>query len=395
MLNEWVFHQSLAIRGLLWGCSLVILLGIADDRWGVDALIKLAGQVLAASVMVFNGLQIDWLPVPGLGTVGLDPTTATVLSILIAVVMMNAVNFVDGLDGLAGGMAAIAATAFFLYGYRLQVGYFISSAAPAVMVSAIVIGMCAGFLCHNWAPARIFMGDSGSMLLGLLLAGTTILAIGQIDPDQLIQAAGSQTAATHKGLAVYIPLVLPFFYLALPMADMIMAVVRRTRAGMSPFAADKGHLHHRLLQFGHSKQTSVLIMYLWAGLLSLAVLLVTVTPQHRAPILVAMVLLGLGLLYLLLPIRKARRSGATRHDGSTRQAGGPAAAAEAAVNREGADGAAGNGALARGPLANGAAGPAAAGRPGPGEAPAPDVAVNGQSGRGAVHDLVPGVPPAN
>ncbi|MGH3414997.1 MAG: MraY family glycosyltransferase [Actinocrinis sp.] len=305
MLHQWVFTQSLAVPGLLWGSGVLIVLGIADDRWGVDALIKLAGQVFAASIMVLNGVQIEWLPIPGYGTVGLDPTSAAVLSILIVVVMINAVNFVDGLDGLAAGMCAIAALAYFVYGYRLQLGYFITAAAPSVMIAAIIAGMCFGFLCHNWSPARIFMGDSGSMLLGLLLAATTILAIGQVDPDQVVQAAHSQTAATHKTLAVYVTLVLPFSCLALPMADMIMAVVRRTKAGRSPFSADKQHLHHRLLQIGHSKERAVLIMYLWAGLISAAVMLVTVTAPHRPPIMVAMGAIALVLAGLVLP--KSRR----------------------------------------------------------------------------------------
>ncbi len=335
MLHQWVYTQSLAIPGLLWGSGLLFVLGVVDDRWGVDALIKLAGQVFAASVMVLSGVQINWLPIPGYGTVGLDPASAAVLSILIVVVMINAVNFVDGLDGLAGGMCAIAALAFFAYAYRLQVGYFITAAAPAVMIAAIVAGMCFGFLCHNWSPARIFMGDSGSMLLGLLLAATTILAIGQVDPDQVVAAAHSQTAATHKSLAVYIPLVLPFSCLALPMADMIMAVVRRTKAGRSPFSADKQHLHHRLLQIGHSKERAVLIMYLWAALISAAVILVTVTPPHRPPILVAMGAFAVALAVLLVPrarkhiddraVRRTARHAAVRARGVGAVA--PAAAA--------------------------------------------------------------------
>jgi UDP-GlcNAc:undecaprenyl-phosphate/decaprenyl-phosphate GlcNAc-1-phosphate transferase len=343
MLEQRVFTESLAVPGLLWGSGLLIVLGIADDRWGVDALIKLAGQVFAASVMVLNGVQIQWLPIPGYGTVSLDPTSAAVLSILIVVVMINAVNFVDGLDGLAAGMCAIAALAFFVYAYRLQVGYFITAATPGVMVAAIVAGMCFGFLCHNWSPARIFMGDSGSMLLGLLLAATTILAIGQVDPDQVIQAAHSQTAATYKSLAVYIPLVLPFSCLALPMADMIMAVVRRTKAGRSPFSADKQHLHHRLLQIGHSKQRAVLIMYSWAALICGAVILATVTPAHRPPILVAMAASVVVLVILLLPRsrrqldeRAARRNSA-RHAASARRrpaAAGPAGSAAPAAGTE-------------------------------------------------------------
>ncbi len=301
MLRQSVFDTSFAKPGLLWGSGLLVILGVIDDRWGVDALMKLAGQVFAASVMVLSGVQINWLPIPGYGNLVLDPTSAAVLSIVIVVVMINAVNFVDGLDGLAGGMCAIAAFVFFVYGYRLQRGYDISTAAPAVMVAAIVVGMCLGFLCHNWSPARIFMGDSGSMLLGLLLAATTILATGQIDPDLVRVAAGSQTAATHKTLAVYIPLVLPFSCLALPMADMVMAVVRRTKAGRSPFSADKQHLHHRLLQIGHSKVRAVLIMYLWAIMISGVVIAFTVTAQHRPPIIVGMVVDGVALAVLLLP----------------------------------------------------------------------------------------------
>jgi UDP-GlcNAc:undecaprenyl-phosphate GlcNAc-1-phosphate transferase len=289
MLHQWVFATSFAKPGLLWGSGLLVLLGVVD------------GQVFAASVMVLSGLQIDWLPIPGYGTLVLDPTSSAVLSILIVVVMINAVNFVDGLDGLAGGMCAIAAFVFFVYGYRLQHGYTISSAAPAVMVAAVVVGMCLGFLCHNWSPARIFMGDSGSMLLGLLLAATTILATGQIDPDLVREAAGSQSAATHKTLAVYIPLVLPFSCLALPMADMVMAVVRRTKAGRSPFSADKQHLHHRLLQIGHSKVRAVLIMYLWAVMISAAVIAFTVTAPHRPPIIVGMSVDAIALAVLLLP----------------------------------------------------------------------------------------------
>jgi UDP-GlcNAc:undecaprenyl-phosphate GlcNAc-1-phosphate transferase len=336
MLRQSVFDPSFAKPGLLWGSGLLVLLGVIDDRWGVDALMKLAGQVFAASVMVLNGVQIIWLPIPGYGNLVLDPTSGAVLSIVIVVVMINAVNFVDGLDGLAGGMCAIAAFVFFVYAYRLQRGYGISTAAPAVMVAAIVVGMCLGFLCHNWSPARIFMGDSGSMLLGLLLAATTILATGQIDPDLLRVAAGSQTAATHKTLAVYIPLVLPFSCLALPMADMIMAVVRRTKAGRSPFSADKQHLHHRLLQIGHSKVRAVLIMYLWAIMISGAVIAFTVTAQHRPPIIVGMVVDGVALAVLLLPrarkhIDDRAERKAARHAAPGRRPVAPAPAVAAAT----------------------------------------------------------------
>jgi UDP-GlcNAc:undecaprenyl-phosphate/decaprenyl-phosphate GlcNAc-1-phosphate transferase len=233
---------------------------------------------------------------------------------------VNAVNFVDGLDGLAAGTVGIGALVFFVYAYRLQSGYLIFSAAPGTLVVAVVVGMCLGFLCHNWSPARIFMGDSGSMLLGMLMATATILICGHVDPDQIRQVAGSQTFATHKTLpALVIPLVLPFTILALPLADMVMAVVRRTKAGRSPFAADKEHMHHRLLQIGHSKIRAVLIMYFWSALISVTVVMFSVTTQSRPLIYIAMGVMLLGLILLLLP--RARRH---LDDRAPRRSGEPA-----------------------------------------------------------------------
>jgi UDP-GlcNAc:undecaprenyl-phosphate/decaprenyl-phosphate GlcNAc-1-phosphate transferase len=195
-------------------------------------------------------------------------------------------------------------------------------------VAAILFGMCLGFLCHNWSPARIFMGDSGSMLLGLLLAATTILTCGDLDIDQVVAAAGDGTTATHKLLpALYLALVLPFTCLALPLADMVMATVRRTRAGLSPFAADKEHLHHRLLQIGHSMRRAVLIMYFWAALISGTVVMFSVAPQRRPVIIGLMGLTALGLVILLMPRvrrhlddRAARSPEAAQLDGDSRSA---------------------------------------------------------------------------
>lgn len=305
MMQIRVFQGTRTVPALLIGSALLMAVGIVDDRWGVDALIKLAGQTLAASIMVLMGVQLTWISVPGMGIVSLEPNLAVTVSVLLIVVMINAVNFVDGLDGLAAGMVAIAASCFFVYAYRLQHGYDISTIAPAATVSVILIGMCVGFLCHNWSPARIFMGDSGSMMLGMMLAVITILEFGQIDPDQLKFVAGSQATATYKAIPAFLPLVLPFCALALPFADTVMAVVRRTRAGRSPFAADAEHMHHRLLQIGHSKRRAVLIMYFWSALISFTVVMFSVSSQSRPIVLGAMGLAFLGLVILLLP--RARR----------------------------------------------------------------------------------------
>ena len=156
----------------------------------MDALIKLGGQMIAAGVMVLQGLTILWLPIPGVGTVALTPMQGTLLTVALVVITINAVNFVDGLDGLASGMVCIAAAAFFMYAYRIWYGYGIEAAAPATLFAAILMGMCLGFLPHNMHPARIFMGDSGSMLIGLVLAAGAISITGQVDPDALNAVRG-------------------------------------------------------------------------------------------------------------------------------------------------------------------------------------------------------------
>jgi UDP-GlcNAc:undecaprenyl-phosphate GlcNAc-1-phosphate transferase len=305
MMHIRFFQGTSTVPALLIGSGILMAIGIVDDRWGVDALIKLAGQTLAASIMVLMGVQLTWISVPGMGIVSLEPNLAVTVSVLLIVGMINAVNFVDGLDGLAAGMVAIAASCFFVYAYRLQHGYDISTIVPAATVSVILIGICVGFLCHNWSPARIFMGDSGSMMLGMLLAVITILEFGQIDPDQLKFVAGSQATATYKAIPAFLPLVLPFCAVALPVADTVMAVVRRTRAGRSPFSADAEHMHHRLLQIGHSKRRAVLIMYFWSALISFTVVMFSVSSQSRPIVLGAMGLAFLGLVILLMP--RARR----------------------------------------------------------------------------------------
>ena len=247
-----VFELSNEPRALLSGAALIWLVGVLDDKFELDALIKLGAQMIAAGVMVIQGLTILWIPVPGVGTVSLTAWQGNLLTVALVVITINAVNFVDGLDGLAAGMTCIAAGAFFMYAYRLWYGYGIEEAAPATLFAAILMGMCLGFLPHNIAPARIFMGDSGSMLIGLILAAGAISITGQVDPDRLGLFAGSEREATHEMLPVFIPLLLPLTIIAIPFADLVLAIVRRTWNGQSPFAADRGHLHHRLLEIGHS-----------------------------------------------------------------------------------------------------------------------------------------------
>ncbi|MFJ1794162.1 MraY family glycosyltransferase [Kitasatospora griseola] len=296
-----LFVQSADVKALLSGAGIMFVLGVLDDKWGVDALVKLGGQMIAAGVMVWQGVTVISIPVPGYGPVAVTPTQGMLISVTLVVVMVNAVNFIDGLDGLAAGMVCIAAIAFFLYSYRLWLGYGVNDAAPAALFTAVLIGMCLGFLPHNLHPARIFMGDSGSMMLGLMLAVAAISITGRVDPDLISARTGSQTLTVHAMVPIYIPLILPLTVIALPLADLLLAVVRRTWAGKSPFAADKQHLHHRLLEVGHSHSRAVLIMYFWAALIAFGTVAVSVTNTGRTVVLTMAGLCLVGLAVLLMP----------------------------------------------------------------------------------------------
>ncbi|MBB5127950.1 MraY family glycosyltransferase [Streptomyces griseoloalbus] len=296
-----LFEKSNEPRALLSGAALIWLIGVLDDKFEIDALIKLGGQMIAAGVMVMQGLTILWLPIPGVGSVALTQWQGTLLTVALVVITINAVNFVDGLDGLAAGMVCIAATAFFLYAYRIWYSYGIEAAAPATLFAVILMGMCLGFLPHNMHPARVFMGDSGSMLIGLVLAAGAISVTGQVDPDALKLFAGSEKEAVHQTVPVYIPLLLPLTIIAVPAADLILAIVRRTWRGQSPFAADRGHLHHRLLEIGHSHSRAVLIMYFWSALIAFGALTYSVNSASMWIVLSVVILSTIGLILLLLP----------------------------------------------------------------------------------------------
>ena len=243
---------------ILASATLVCLLGVADDIWDLDWMTKLVGQVLAAGFMAWNGVQLYALPIGGV-TIA-SSRMWLFLTIFLVVLAMNAVNFVDGLDGLAAGLIAIGGAAFFLYTYLLT-----QDASPgdysnvASLVIVVLVGVCLGFLPHNLHPAHIFMGDSGSMLIGLVMSAATIVVTGQIDPA---------VVSDRQAIPAFLPILLPLAVLLLPLLDMGLAVVRRLLAGKSPFAPDRMHLHHRMLQIGHSHRRAVFILYLWTALVA-------------------------------------------------------------------------------------------------------------------------------
>jgi UDP-GlcNAc:undecaprenyl-phosphate/decaprenyl-phosphate GlcNAc-1-phosphate transferase len=289
--------------GLLLAGGVIVAIGVIDDRWGMSPISKLAGQVAAGVILVASGCEIGWLPLPGSQAFSPSPNQDILLTILIVVATINAVNFIDGLDGLATGIVAIAAVSFFLYYYSLNKELGLSTEAGPALVSALLIGMCLGFLPHNFYPARIFMGDTGAMLLGLLLAYAPISSTSSLDPQTLISGHAYHLGTVNRFPEI-LPLLLPTAILVIPYADMLMAVFRRTRAGKSPFAADRKHLHHRLLDIGHSHRSSVIIMYLWAALFSSAV--VSLSILGRPSWVFAAITVGAVLLLLLMSMPRLR-----------------------------------------------------------------------------------------
>jgi UDP-GlcNAc:undecaprenyl-phosphate GlcNAc-1-phosphate transferase len=256
------FVYSSGLPAVLVAGGIIMGIGLIDDKWGLDALTKFAGQITAASVLVTMGVawSVIYIPVGAIGTIVLDQVSSILITLALTVAIVNAMNFVDGLDGLAAGLGLITALAICVFSMGLlrdhsgDVLFY-----PPAVISVVLAGACLGFLPHNFHRAKIFMGDSGSMLIGLMLAAASTTAAGPI----------SQTAYGARDVfALLSPFLLVVAVMFVPALDMLLAIVRRTRAGQSPFSPDKMHLHHRLLQIGHSHRRVVLLIYLWVGIVA-------------------------------------------------------------------------------------------------------------------------------
>src|SRR5580693_6643299 len=283
--------------GLLLAGALIVVVGFVDDRWGLSAISKLAGQIAAAGILVWSGQALPWLPTPSGGVFPLEPDLSVTLTILLVVVTINAINFIDGLDGLAAGIVAVAALSFLVYSYTLVKTIGNSSESLPAVSSALLAGMCLGFLPHNFYPARIFMGDIGAMLLGLMLAYGPISSTASLDPTLLTNYSGNAL----DRFPTFLPLLVPAAIFVIPYADLMFAIIRRTRAGKPLMAADRQHLHHRVLNIGHSYRQSVLIMYLWAALFSVTVVSLSVVRTRLVVFVVATAVAVLTLLPVTMP----------------------------------------------------------------------------------------------
>lgn len=250
-----VFASSV-VWTVLFGAIAFCVLGAIDDVWELDWMAKLAGQILITGVMAMNGVQLISFPIAGL-TIG-SSRLSILVSVLVMVTIVNAVNFIDGLDGLAAGIVAIGGLSFFAYSYLLiRMMDSASYATSAAVIMMALVGACLGFLWFNFHPASIFMGDSGAMVLGLVIASAGIIVTGQIRPTQL---------EANPFLTAVLPIMLPFVVILIPLVDLIVTALGRLFQGKSPFTADRTHLHDRLLDYGHSHRGVVGVLWLWSAL---------------------------------------------------------------------------------------------------------------------------------
>ncbi|AGN18945.1 UDP-N-acetylmuramyl pentapeptide phosphotransferase [Corynebacterium glutamicum MT] len=260
------------MNAVIWAGFVIVVVGALDDLFDLDAITKLVGQVIGAVTMSLLGLtwSILYVPFGGGTTLLLDQVQSTILTSLFTVALINALNFVDGLDGLSAGVGMIAGAAILLFSLTIlfdQNGAV--SAYPPAIIAAALVGICAGVLPHNFEPSRIFMGDSGSMLIGLLLAAASTSASGKINMS-LYGAADF--------IALISPIIVVLAAVAIPLLDLVMAVVRRVGRGASPFSPDKMHLHHRLLSIGHTHRRVVLVLYTWASAVAFGAVSFSVVP---------------------------------------------------------------------------------------------------------------------
>lgn len=255
---DGIFADSRPLHGLLVALGVVVITGLVDDLWDLRWWGKLTGQIAAALAVAVGGIRVEAMPV---GWIAVGSELAQIaLTVFVIVLTMNAINFVDGLDGLAAGVALIGCSAFFVYSYLLtrtidQFDY----SNLATLLMALLVGATAGFLPYNVYPARIFMGETGALLIGLLLSTAAVAVTADV---------GALGGFRFRNVPAYMPILLPLAVLALPLLDLVTSVIRRTARGSSPFTADRGHLHHKLVDGGYTHPQAVALLWLWSFLVS-------------------------------------------------------------------------------------------------------------------------------
>ena len=304
-----VFDNNSEPLGVLLAAILIFATGLIDDIREISSPAKVTGTVIAGLVLVYFGATMFYFRVPFLDVFVLSNDWIPLITILWLMGMSQAINLIDGLDGLAAGIVAIAAASFFLYSRRLDDLGALAQPNMGPLIAIIALGVCVGFLPHNFNPAKIFMGDSGALFLGLLMAVSTSVVGGRADPN-------SQTYTPGQTYFFLAPLFIPLFILGVPILDTLFAIIRRAVKRQGVATADKGHLHHRLMNLGHGQRRSVLILWLWTTILSGFVLYPIFTKAQTALIPIGTAAIALSLYTVLHPeVRRVRRQ--SRHEVET------------------------------------------------------------------------------
>lgn len=267
-----LFVNNSELGGVVIAALVVFATGFVDDIRDIPPPAKVTGIVLGGVALVWFGVTMFYFRVPYLEVVVLSPDVKPLITILWLLGMTQAINLIDGLDGLAAGIVAIGAGAFFLYSFRLGELDLLTEPNIGPLVAIVAVGVCVGFLPHNFNPAKIFMGDGGAFLLGVMMAVSTSVVGGRADPGT--QAFVGQT------FFFLAPLAIPLLILGVPIIDTAFAIVRRASRRQALDEADKGHLHHRLMNLGHGQRRSVLILWTWTALLSGFVLYPVLTGEN-------------------------------------------------------------------------------------------------------------------
>jgi UDP-GlcNAc:undecaprenyl-phosphate/decaprenyl-phosphate GlcNAc-1-phosphate transferase len=307
MLTAWsvdafdvLFTSNSEPIGVLIAATIVYVVGFVDDVRGLSPPAKVAGTVLAGLALVQFGVVMYAFRLPFFeGPILLAQEWRPLVTVLWLLGMTQAINLIDGLDGLAAGIVAIGAGAFFLYSQELIDSDVLDVKNIGPLLAIIAVGVCIGFLPHNFNPARIMMGDGGALLLGLLLAVATSVVGGRAD-----SFSQEFIGQTYFFLA---PLAIPLLILGVPIFDMAFAIFRRATSRRSLSTADKGHLHHRLMNLGHGHRRSVVILWTWTLLLSAFVLYPTLTGRNPTYLPFGIIALAIVLFTVLHPSVRARR----------------------------------------------------------------------------------------
>lgn len=281
------------VKGILLGSVIVVSVGVVDDIMPLPALLKLVVQIIAAVVAVASGVRIEMFSNPAVLWTGSEYISLGFLSIPVTIIWIvgvtNSVNLIDGLDGLAVGVSAIASISMLVI--SLVLGQF-----NVAIVLAALVGACVGFMPYNMNPARIFMGDTGALLLGYVLATVSVTGL-------------------FKFYAI-ISFAVPLLALGLPIFDTLFAIIRRLLKGQNPMAPDRGHFHHRLIDMGLSQKQAVAILYAISAVLGLSAVLITTSGEMKAIVLIFAfcVAIAIGVALMRSHPRRNSESGSDQQD---------------------------------------------------------------------------------